>query len=98
MFGAYAAVGTLSIDGNGNFNLSQTVFRNGTLQRSTASGTYSVDTNCNLSLTFNNSPGASTGGFTPPTLFKGLVLNNTGGSLVIQPSSNDLLTGTFVNQ
>lgn len=98
MFAQYASIGTISIDGNGSFVLTQTVFQNGTLQRTTATGTYSVGVNCTLDLKFNTSAGAATGGFTPPALFKGLVANNNGGSLVVQPNGTDSLTGTFVNQ
>jgi hypothetical protein len=97
-YGPYASVGSISIDGNGNFVLSQTVYQNGALSRNTAQGTYTVGVDCSLQLKFNTGSGASTGGFTPPVLLRGLVLNNTSGSLAIQPTATDAITGTFTNQ
>jgi hypothetical protein len=94
LFRPYAALGTISIDGNGNFSLSQTVYQNGVVQRNAASGTYSVGVDCSLQLQFNT----PTAGFTPPALFRGLMLSNNSGSLAIQPNSTDSLTGTIVIQ
>jgi hypothetical protein len=72
------------------------VYQNGAIQRSTSQGTYSVGVDCSLQLQFSST--GATGGFTPPLVFRGLILNNNGGSLVVQPTSTDTLTGTFTNQ
>ena len=94
-------VGVLQTDGAGGFTLKETSAANGSIERFTASGTYTIGSNCALSLTFT--PGTSTlngapdSTFTPAVNFSGL-LGTTSGVLSVQPSKGVALTGTFTPQ
>ena len=92
---AYSAAGSLSLDGIGNFNLSQSLVTSAGPQKSTASGTYTVGGDCSVTLKFNSS---ATSSFVVPASFKILMLDSTTGMLALQPDSTSTLTGTLVGQ
>jgi hypothetical protein len=50
---------------------------------------------CGLSLKFDTTGGATTGGFQAPTGFRGLVIDTATGLIAIQPNANAVLTGTI---
>jgi hypothetical protein len=78
------------------------------VQTQTSSGTYTVNPDCSLKLSFNRNGanGGATGAFVPPTVFSGL-LSQTGtagmsgettGLLTVQPVTGETLTGLVVAQ
>jgi hypothetical protein len=97
-FTPYSAIGTITTDGNGSFTMSQSVYQNGAVTRGTAQGSYTVGTDCSLQLKFAPQIASSTGAPANPALLRGLVLNNAGGSLIMQPDSSDVLSGAFIAQ
>ena len=97
-FSPFSVVGTLATDGNGNFALSETSISNGSTVRSKAGGTYTVDANCGLKLTFSSSNPATTANFKAPVSFQGLTSDANGGVLLMQPDQNTTLAGTFIVQ
>src|SRR5439155_20186166 len=54
----YSVIGSLSVTGNGQFTLNQSLYNSDGIQRSTASGTYTVGIDCGLTLRFSTTPGA----------------------------------------
>ena len=96
-FMPYSAIGTINTDGNGSFMMSQSVYQNGTVTRSTAQGSYTVGNDCSLQLKFAPQIGSSSGAATP-ALLRGLVLNSAGGALIMQADSTDVVSGAFIAQ
>jgi hypothetical protein len=92
---AYSAVGSLALDGIGNFNLAQSLVTSAGAQKSTASGTYTVGGDCSVTLKFNSPSNSS---FVIPASFKILMIDSTTGMLALQPDSTSTLTGTLVGQ
>jgi hypothetical protein len=98
-FGAFSQIGTISTDGAGNFSITQTSISNGQVTRSRGGGTYSVDANCSLRLSFTSNFPGTTANFVAPTSISGLTTDSQGGVLVEQPnSSTSTMTGTFIVQ
>jgi hypothetical protein len=98
-FGAFSQIGTISTDGNGNFSITQTMISNGQVTRSSGGGTYSVDANCSLRLSFQSNAPGTTSNFVAPMSISGLTTDSSGGVLVSQPNANTSpLTGTFIVQ
>jgi hypothetical protein len=92
--------------------LKQWTYTGGRVQVATATGTYTVGSDCNLSLTFDSttsSSGGSTGAsFQAPSSFRA-TLNTTPtttgarteagrGALIIQPLNVSTVVGRFVSQ
>jgi len=97
-FAPYSVIGSLSVTGNGQFALSQSLYNSGGIQRSTASGTYTVGTDCSLTLKFSTTPGANSTNFVAPTSFRALMVDSGNGLLAIQPDSGTLVTGSLIAQ
>lgn len=93
-----AAVGSISLDGQGGFTLRQWSASSGTVQTVNANGTYTIGQDCSIRFTFVT----PAGGTTPtnlPANFRALLVNKSSGVLSVQPAaSGDSLTGVFVNQ
>lgn len=100
----YSSLGSLSLDGAGNFTMTTTTFSGGAIRRTTASGAYAIQSDCGLQLTFAAPPpttgGATTGAFEPTPNFSGLLSGmSAGGSIsVVQPLTGLNLTGQIVVQ
>lgn len=109
-FAPYGAVGELQLNGNGGFMMKEWIFQNGANTPVTASGSYTVGTDCSLSLSFaapNLTSGATTGALgsgtkiapvTAPVTFRGALVNSNTGVIIIQPNSFSTITGEFVAQ
>ena len=97
-----AAVGWLTLDGQGGFTLMEWALSNGSVQPVTASGSYAVGQNCNISLTFSqNANGGATGSSGGlPTASDGLLVGHTSGIIAVQPDSTagDTVTGVVIDQ
>ena len=100
----YSAIGTLSLDGAGNFTMIEYVV-NGSLssQAFSASGTYSVNNNCSLSLSFAAPAAGASGVLTPPAAFSALIGTTPGSStfnglITVQPTSGVMLPGVVISQ
>jgi hypothetical protein len=88
-FVPYSALGVLTLNGTGQFTMSEWVSQNNTTSTVTASGNYTLGGDCSLVLTFT-SPGAAT--------VRGSWVNGMSGLLVVQPDALSTITGTFVSQ
>ena len=103
-------MGIVALNNDGTFSLRQWTYSGGRTQSATATGTYTVGTDCTLALTFSSGTpgGGSTGGasFQAPTTFRG-ILHNTAtsgrgadaarGSLILQPVNVSTVVGRFVS-
>jgi hypothetical protein len=94
----YSMVGVLNVNGNGSFNLSESIYKTGGVVRSTAQGTYSVGADCSVTLKFSTTAGANSSNFAAPSSFRVLMTNSSAGLLAIQPDSDTTLTGTLSAQ
>jgi hypothetical protein len=96
-----AALGSITLDGQGNFSLSEWMYASGSLKPVKASGTYSFGMNCNLTLSFNPATGATTGssGSTPASV-QGIIVSSSTGLLTFQTDqvATDIVTGQLVGQ
>lgn len=99
-FAPVSAVGSIVLNNDSTFSLSEWIFQNGGVTSFKNGGSYTVAADCSLSLTFNSGGGTtgSVGSFTAPLLFRGALVNNRGGQLVIQPNSSTTVTGEFFAQ
>jgi hypothetical protein len=102
-------VGQVQLSPDNTFTITEWVYSNGTAQKLTSGGTYSVGPDCRLQLTFtpnSSNNGGTTGSvsFSAPTTFQ---LNNQAnaqnniagqGFLVIQPMNVTTVVGTFIQQ
>jgi len=107
----YAAIGLVNLSGSGSFSMTETVFSNNSTQRYQSGGTYTVSSDCNLTLNFNQTPaGTATGGsdgstggsgqatFVAPVSFQGILVNDGLGLLSLQPDKTNTVTGQFFPQ
>jgi len=96
-----AALGSITLDGQGNFSLSEWLYASGSLKPVKATGTYSFGMNCNLKLTFNPATGATTGssGSTPASI-QGILVSSSTGLLTFQTDqvATDIVTGQLIGQ
>jgi hypothetical protein len=103
-FQPYAAVGSVTLDGAGNFTMTafSTTARGVQLQNS--HGAYTMRSDCSLQLTFAtdfSADGASTGAFLPPLGFSGLLSDNGNGAagvLSVQNWQGGNATGLVIPQ
>ncbi len=91
------------MDGAGNFTITEyQTNSSGAAQTLNGSGTYSVNTNCSLSLTFATPTPGTTGALSAPSSFTALLgigPNGTYTGLIsVQPTSGTVLSGTIVSQ
>ncbi|HJZ97437.1 MAG TPA: hypothetical protein VKE70_13095 [Candidatus Solibacter sp.] len=98
LFAPYSVIGVINVDGKGQFNLSESIYKTGGVVRSTASGTYTVGADCSVSLKFSTAAGANSSNFVAPSSFRALMVNSATGLLAIQPDANTTLTGTLSAQ
>jgi hypothetical protein len=98
VFAPYSVVGLLNVSGNGQFSLSESLYKTGGVVRSTATGTYTVGADCSVSLKFSTLAGANSSNFVAPSSLRILMVNSSSGMLAIQPDSNTMLTGTLSAQ
>src|SRR5262249_35125764 len=78
---ASSAVGSVTLDGAGGFTLAEWVFTNGAVTKVTAAGTYSLNTNCSLSVTTTSSSPANSALL--PVSVKGLLVSGSSGLVSI---------------
>jgi hypothetical protein len=103
-FTSYASIGTISLDGAGNFVITQYIVNGSAGSQSfSGSGAYTVNNNCSLSLTFATPPPGSTGALIPPAAFATLlgVSNSSGalsGLITVQPTTGVILPGVVIGQ
>jgi hypothetical protein len=96
MFITDAAIGTISLDGSGNFTLTESAVNgSGASQNFSGNGTYSENVNCSLSLTFATPITGTNGALTPPASFN--ILLGT-SSAVGGPNSSAASTGVITYQ
>lgn len=95
-----AALGAITLDGQGSFSLTEWLFASGTLKPVKATGTYTFGMNCNLKLTFNATSGATTGSASAPAAVQGILVSGSSGLLVFQTDqvATDIVTGQLVGQ
>jgi len=101
MFLPAAAVGSISLDGQGNFSMKEWVYANGSAMPVNAAGSYTIDYNCNLVLSFRPGSGATTGSAAnAPAALRGLLVSGSMGLILVQTDQapTDLVPGTFVAQ
>jgi hypothetical protein len=98
----YSVVGTLNLDGAGNFSISEWVSNNGSVSPQTYRGTYTINpTTCALNLSYSStqssssSSGGSTGSTVPPPSINGLI-GTTGGLITASPNSGVIIPGEFI--
>ena len=99
-FQAVSGIGALSLNGNGNFTMTEWLYAGGSVKPVSASGTYAIGSDCSLQLTFAAPTGATTGSTgTQPVVFRGLV-NGTSGLLIVQNDqvTTDIVPGLLVSQ
>jgi hypothetical protein len=100
----FSAVGILSLDGNGNFTVSEYQYGSTGTQALNGSGTYTIDPSCALNLSFTTPAAGTSGALTPPAAFAGLLGTNaaTGnastGLTVVQPISGQAISGILISQ
>jgi hypothetical protein len=102
-FRPYSAVGTLTLDGAGNFAITEyVVSSSAAAQTVNQSGTYSVNNNCALSLTFATPTSGTSSAVPTPAAFTTLLgISPTGaynGLITVQPTSGSILSGTIIGQ
>jgi hypothetical protein len=103
-FQPYSAVGTMMVDGAGNFNMTAFSTTTAGVQLQSSTGTYSINSDCRLRLNFNSANaagGAGTGAFLPPLSFSGLLSSNGNGAagvLSVQNWQGGTATGTVIPQ
>jgi hypothetical protein len=95
-----AALGSITLDGQGTFSLSEWLFASGSLKPVKATGTYTFGMNCNLKLTFDASTGATTGSASAPAAVQGILVSGSSGLLVFQTDQvmTDIVTGQLIGQ
>jgi len=96
-----AALGSITLDGQGRFSMSEWMFASGSLKPVKATGSYTFGMNCNLKLTFDPATGATTGsaGATPAAV-QGILVSGSSGLLVFQTDQvvTDIVTGQLIGQ
>jgi hypothetical protein len=97
----------ISLDGAGNFTITEySVNGSAGGQTLSGSGTYSVNANCSLSLSFATPVPGTSGALTPPASFTfllGLASNSSGGAtsnglITVQPTTGVILPGIVISQ
>jgi len=92
-------IGTVRIDGQGGFTMTQSAFSNNAVQRATSRGTYTVGQDCSMTLKFDTTTsGASSSNFTAPNTFRVQMVDSKTGELSMTTDANNTLTGTFIAQ
>jgi hypothetical protein len=98
MLQPYSAVGTLNLDGAGNFTLSEWLYTNGSVSPQSYSGTYATNpTTCAIQLTYSSTQASSinNAAYMAPPAFSALVGTNGKGFITVAPSSGTTLTGSL---
>lgn len=95
-----AALGAITLDGQGSFSLTEWLYASGTLKPVKTTGTYTFGMNCNLKLTFNAATGATTGSASAPAAVQGILVSGSSGLLVFQTDqvATDIVTGQLIGQ
>jgi hypothetical protein len=94
----YAAIGTLVTDGAGNFSINEWISTGKSAQQLIGGGTYSISTNCSVSLTFK---GAAATNSLRPASVSFLIpqySNDNTGLIEVEPATGQVLTGTVIAQ
>jgi len=103
-FQPYSAVGTVTVDGAGNFSMTAFSTTTAGVQLQSSTGSYTINSDCSLRLSFNPSnaaDGASPGAFLPPLGFTGLLSSNGNGAagvLSVQNWQGGTATGMVIPQ
>ena len=111
-FAPYALIGSISLDGNGGFTMmtwsTSTANSKKAVAAAARSGTYTIGTDCSISLSFSRAEnGGSTGSVaTPLTFFKGLLPSASNGNantsatglITVQTGDGTALTGVVIPQ
>ena len=97
-----SAIGSLFLDGQGGFDMTEWMSANGSVQPLKSSGTYTIGLDCSIKLTFAPSTSGGTTGSTSglPTAFRGLLVSDSSGLIAVQPDQTvgDTVTGVVINQ
>jgi len=100
----FSTVGVIQLNNDSSFVLTEWTYQNGKAQTFSANGTFTIGTDCSLSLSFaKNNAGGTTGAvgggsFVAPLLFRGALVNSSSGLLVVQPDAFTTVTGEFQAQ
>jgi hypothetical protein len=100
----FSAVGILSLDGNGNFTVTEYQYGGTGTQALNGGGTYTIDPSCALNLSFTKPAAGSFGALTLPAAFAGLlgtnatIGNTSTGLVIIQPVSGQPIPGLVISQ
>ena len=101
-FSPVSGIGELQLNGQGGFSMQEWVYEGTIVVPATLTGTYTVGSNCTLSLTFATGGTSSAAGVTSailaPVSFTGGLLNGSTGLLTVQPNATSTVTGAFVSQ
>jgi hypothetical protein len=96
-----SAIGSITLDGAGNFTMTEFVFNNGKATTSPAhlKGTYSLGTTCTITLKFT---GSDNNAIPTPSSFNALLVSNTGSGLISvtinAPQPLNFETGVLIPQ
>jgi hypothetical protein len=95
-----SVLGSITLDGQGSFSLSEWLFTGGSLKPVKATGTYTFGMNCNISLTFNQAASSTGSGGATPAAVQGILVTGSSGLLVFQTDqvAADTVTGQLVGQ
>ena len=101
-----SGIGTITLDGQGGFALTQWAYTNGATRKITSSGAYAIGSDCSLKLTFAQTTGTTSGGTTgavsAPSMFRGLLVGGANGALngvvVEQVDANTIGMGDLITQ
>jgi len=79
--------------------MTQSAYTNGAVQRTTATGTYTVGNDCSLTLKFNSGAGSgNSSNFVAPVSFRVQMVDSVNGQLSLQTEAGNTITGSFTAQ
>ncbi len=94
-----SGIGSVTLDGQGGFAMQEWLYQNGATTTVNLTGTYTVGTDCSLSLTFTpTSGGTATASITAPVSFTGGLMMATTGLITVQSAALSTATGPFISQ
>jgi hypothetical protein len=94
-----SAIGSLTLDGQGDFTMTEWVLSNGAIKTVTAAGTYAVSGDCTIKLTFD-AKSLSSANASFLQVFRGFLVSGDTGLIVVQTDTNpvDMVPGQFIVQ
>jgi hypothetical protein len=94
----------VTLDGQGGFTMKEFVYSSGSVKTVNAIGTYTINPDCTIVLTFtssDNGGGTGANAVPPPNTFKGLLVDNQTGFVSVRPNGQSpvtFVTGALVSQ